>query len=158
MRGCVVIAWTRNYNIYFLFSSLLFPFLLYPATISSQGVGGEQPRAGRVRDRRGAAGQGAARATLRTQENQTRGHDEIVAAGKKTDGLKFYDYIFHNNGGKGLKLLKLQAKYAHIQMSFFRNTDARFCRHFPIFLQSFLNTFTFRPKSFKMWFHLIHII
>ena len=49
--------------------------------IPSGGAGGEQQRAGRLRDRRGAAGQGAAGEALRPQEDQTRGHDSPVPAG-----------------------------------------------------------------------------
>ena len=47
----------------------------------SGGVGGEQQRPGRLRDRRGAAGEGEAGEAVRVEEDQTGGHDNPVPAG-----------------------------------------------------------------------------
>ena len=46
-------------------------------------VGREQQRPGRLRDRRGAAGQGAAGEALRPEEDQAGGHDCPVTAGRE---------------------------------------------------------------------------
>ena len=46
----------------------------------SGGVGGEQQRPGRLRDRRGAAGEGEAGEAVRLEEDQAGGHDDPVPA------------------------------------------------------------------------------
>ena len=51
----------------------------------SRRVGGEQQRPGRLRDRRGAAGQGAAGEALRPEEDQAGGHDGPLTAGREQD-------------------------------------------------------------------------
>ena len=48
----------------------------------SGGVGGEQQRPGRLRDRRGAAGKGEAGEAVRVEEDQAGGHDDPVPAGR----------------------------------------------------------------------------
>ena len=48
-------------------------------------VGREQQRPGRLRDRRGAAGQGATGEALRPEEDQAGGHDGPLTAGREQD-------------------------------------------------------------------------
>ena len=55
---------------------------------------GEQQRAGRVRHRRGEAGEGAARATLRPQEDQASRHDETFTTGI----LILFSFLFSDIG------------------------------------------------------------
>ena len=50
----------------------------------SGGVSGEQQRPGRLRDSRGAAGQGEAGEVVGVEEDQTSGHDNTLTAGKWT--------------------------------------------------------------------------
>ena len=49
--------------------------------LCSGGAGGEQQCAGRLRDRGGAAGQGAAGEALSAEEDQTGGHDHSLPTG-----------------------------------------------------------------------------
>ena len=51
----------------------------------SGGTGGEQQRAGRLCNCRGAAGQGAAGEALRPEEDQAGGHDGPLTAGREQD-------------------------------------------------------------------------
>ena len=50
----------------------------------SGGVSGEQQRPGRLRDSRGAAGQGETGEALGSEEDQASGHDNTLTAGKWT--------------------------------------------------------------------------
>ena len=49
--------------------------------LCSGGAGGEQQRAGRLRDRSGAAGQGAPGEAVSAEEDQTGGHDHSLPTG-----------------------------------------------------------------------------
>ena len=75
--------------------------------LCSGGAGGEQQRAGRLRDRGGAAGQGAAGEALSAEEDQTGGHDHSLPTGgqfklhsplsNSFNGTLRGDKVFHFN-------------------------------------------------------------
>ena len=63
----------------------------------SGGVGGEQQRPGRLRDRRGAAGQGEAREAVRPEKDQAGGHDHSLPAGDSPHHLFPYSHYLLNH-------------------------------------------------------------